>query len=903
MSAANINVCKITATRPKTVTKEFWLDGSDIKKKTTAHVTTGQMEIVPLGGITGFAELLQGLGTNQCLIYGTPPRNAKLVTEEVWLKKGKPADLLPRSKSVFTWPNGGGILMLDYDAPKDGGDAMRKEQLLGAVRGACPDFDMTDSIWWPSTSSCIYEGDTERVGVKGQRIYTHVADAKDIERAGKALNTRLWARGFGRYEVSSSGSLLERGMFDSSVWQTNRIDFAAGASCGDGLEQRRGSPELLLGFVGGAMDTTTAIPDPTPEEIAAANEAKRIARDLKKEDCEAQRGEWLKERVGEIIVRDGVTEEQAKQIATRAVEKHDLMGDWSIVCKAEGGEEITAKVLEVLDHPERFHGMLTLDPLEPDYDGRRWVGKLYLYSARPTLHSMAHGGVGFRLTRQPMRIEVVSGKGSETTDALLEVLRRAPDVFDFGAELVTIGRGGTIHPQNEHGLRYTSGGLTQFWRWQKLPQGGAVEMLLDPPTAIVKNAISLGQQRDLKPLDAVITAPTLRPDGSVLSTPGYDSSTRLLFEAAQLPPDIPEYPTPEQAKAALEYLWRPFSDFPFCGALDRAVHLAALLTAAVRAVLPTAPAFGYDAPVQGSGKTLLARCVGILAAGEDPGVWPHTAGRDDEEIRKRIFTVLRSGARALIWDNVVGSFDSAAMASAITSPTYQDRILGASNSSTVPNRMLLILTGNNLSLEGEMPRRVLVARIDPETDRPFAREFDLDPFAVCRAERQTMLAAALVLIRAYLTNCEGPMATGKLASFEQWDAWVRQTVLYAEKLMPGQFGDVMDVVKANQACDPEQELLGMLLVAWRRNFGNEFKSAHEVMAVINSHFHDLTKPDAEGAADALKSALGDMSRGVVTVRGIGKMLGYRAGRIVDGLRLVKKIDRTKLALWAVENVF
>lgn len=65
-------------------------------------------------------------------------------------------------------------------------------------------------------------------------------------------------------------------------------------------------------------------------------------------------------------------------------------------------------------------------------------------------------------------------------------------------------------------------------------------------------------------------------------------------------------------------------------------------------MLPTAPAFAFDAPVQGSGKTLLAKCVGALMEGRVPDVWPHTAGRDDEETRKRLFTMLRSGARALV---------------------------------------------------------------------------------------------------------------------------------------------------------------------------------------------------------------------------------------------------------------
>jgi hypothetical protein len=261
--------------------------------------------------------------------------------------------------------------------------------------------------------------------------------------------------------------------------------------------------------------------------------------------------------------------------------------------------------------------------------------------------------------------------------------------------------------------------------------------------------------------------------------------------------------------------------------------------------------------------------------------------------------VLRSGARAIIWDNVVGSFDSAAMASAITSPNFQDRILGASSSSSVPNRAMLILTGNNLTLAGEMPRRVLVARIDPATDRPFSRHFNVDPFDVCQSERQTMIASALVLIRAHLSNSDGALGKGRLASFEMWDAWVRQTVIYANSLMPGKFGDVMEVVQANQEQDPEQETLGILLDAWQRNFGSEYKLTSEVMAVLKvGYVSELS------VAGQLNEAVSDVyGKGAMTSRSLGKTLGYRAGRVVNGKRLVFSVDRhTKLKRWAVEVV-
>jgi hypothetical protein len=73
-----------------------------------------------------------------------------------------------------------------------------------------------------------------------------------------------------------------------------------------------------------------------------------------------------------------------------------------------------------------------------------------------------------------------------------------------------------------------------------------------------------------------------------------------------------------------------------------------------------------------------------------------------------------------------------------------------------------VLTGNNLSLAGDLPRRVIICRIDPETDQPFARQFDLNPLAHVLEHRAAMLAAACILIRARFTHMTQP-APGRLA--------------------------------------------------------------------------------------------------------------------------------------------
>ncbi len=879
MAEMTIQLCRITATTPAYVTKEFSLEAGKLQKSTVANVTRGNMQIQCIKNAEDFSQLLQSLGPSQCLTYGIPPNDAELVTEKVWNTLGQPQGPFPRTIAVFNWPKGAGIMMLDYDPPKDGRPPLGKKALLKLLLDAVPMIGSSWLVWWPSTSSHIYANGEEMSGLKGQRIYLSVKDASDIPRAGAVLNERLWARGYGHFEVSKSGQLLKRNVFDGAVWQPNRIDFAAGAKCGPGIEQRRGAPFVYAPENSELLDTRKALPDLTEEEANKAETIQRQHRSQASPAAEQKKGAWIKDRTDELIrLNPTITQKNATGLVRRAIESNDLASDWRITVKC--GDELPKEipVLEALNNPDQYDGALTLDPLEPDYDGGRWVGKLYLKGPRPNLFSFAHGGICFRLHREPARIEVVGGKSTSTTDKLLDVLRNASDYFDFGADLVRVGHAGTLHPLNESSLQYFAGGLVQFWESRVTQSGTSVERLLDPPVAICRSITALGAQRNLKKLTSVITAPTLRPNGTLLNAAGYDESTGLLFDPPETLPAIPLFPTCQQAKEALGFLWNPFQDFPFCSRVDRAVHLAAILTATVRPSLSTAPGFAYDAPVQGSGKTLLARCIGAIVQGDDPSVWPHTAGRDDEEVRKRIFTVLRSGARVLIWDNVVGAFDSQAMASCMTSPNLTDRILGKSSSSTVPNRMMLILTGNNLLLQGEMPRRILISRIDPATEQPFSRSFDLDPFAYCRQNRQRMVAAALTVIRASLNHgCSEPIK-GKLASFEEWDSWVRHAVLYANELMPGMFGDVMDSIKANQQVDPEQEALANLLKACEERYGPRYFTVAEMIkdAATFSYNEQCLR---------LKEALVELpvaNPQQLNAKSIGKYIGNRKRRIVAG---------------------
>ena len=640
------------------------------------------------------------------------------------------------------------------------------------------------------------------------------------------------------------------------------------------------------------------------QDRAQRNKAKskKVLADL----ARARRDEWESSRIAEQLSIQSLeaTEEAtaaARVVVRRAVENLELSADWPVIV-IDGQRRQRVSVAEILKDPVAFHERLTLDPLEPDYDGGRPVGKLFLTGGTPCLHSMAHGGATYRLsdemTARLPSIDIQEGGEAEATDELIGLMREWPEMLDLGAELAIVEPTGERVLLNEHSLRHLAGLKVRFIESGVRSNGQPYEKPIDPPLSMFKSVLALKSMRRLKPLDAVISAPTLRPDGSVLDQFGYDPDTRILYCGIEEQHYVPDGPTEEQARAALANLWEPFECFPFIGPLDEAVHLAALLTVVLRPALPQAPAFGYDAPVQGSGKTLLARCVAVLGFGGEPAVYPHTAGRDDEEIRKRLFAALRSGDPVLIWDNVTGVLDSAAMAAMLTSSSYRDRILGVSETCSIPNRATLVLTGNNLALKGDMVRRVLVSRIDPRTDQPFAREFAVDPFAYCRDRRQSLVAAALTLVRFALTHdfCKGK---GRMASFEAWDSLVRQTIICVKQTIAiDRFGDVMERVRENQARDPEQEMLQALMEAWFACFGSSPVSAQQLIKEAEQGFGGDDTPN-----DRLRLALNDLTPhgGLVTVS-LGRQLAYRKGRIVGGLWIEEAGKRDGTKLWRVASV-
>ena len=160
---------------------------------------------------------------------------------------------ITRTRDYFQFVPAPGLLMLDYD-PLPGVAALPADELRTLLVEAAPCLAAAPMLWRPSVSSGICAPDgRELTGLRGQRIYIPVADASLTPKAGEALVSLLWAVGQGHAIVGTAGQTLLRTLVDATVFQPERLDFAAPPLLADGLT-RRPAQARIWGETAGRFD-------------------------------------------------------------------------------------------------------------------------------------------------------------------------------------------------------------------------------------------------------------------------------------------------------------------------------------------------------------------------------------------------------------------------------------------------------------------------------------------------------------------------------------------------------------------------------------------------------------------------------------------------------------------------
>ena len=509
---------------------------------------------------------------------------------------------------------------------------------------------------------------------------------------------------------------------------------------------------------------------------------------------------------------------------------------------------------------------------------------------------------------------LVTHEEFDVNDRAIAALGADPELYQRNLKLVTVAidektskaegikrAAGTplIRPVQPARLRED---LTRVARWMKakVTRDGEIEMVpTHPPDWSVAAVMARENWANIRRLVAIIEAPTLRPDGSVIEKPGFDQATGLLYIPNLDFPRVPIRPTRADAQAAAQDLLDLVSDFPFKDG-HHVAWLAALLTAMARLLIDgPVPLFLFEANVSGAGKTLLCDLIAIIVTGR-----PMTRtgyAHDPVEMGKQISATALAGDALVLFDNLAngGLFGNPALDRALTGRTWRDRILGKLE--MTPNLDLIAVffaSGNNTALCSDVARRIVQNRLECPHEHPEERTGFQIPELLGHAakHRGALVIAVLTILRAYILAGK-PRQDLTPMDFVAWSGLIRNAVYWATGIDP--CADHHALADSN----PERGQSAALVEAWRELQVGSGRKGFTVAEMLRMLGEDKDGLRYHSLRDALAELSSRTKPGELPSSGIiGKKIQAIRGQVFGDKRFVMIDDYNRAKVWSVEQV-
>jgi hypothetical protein len=349
-----------------------------------------------------------------------------------------------------------------------------------------------------------------------------------------------------------------------------------------------------------------------------------------------------------------------------------------------------------------------------------------------------------------------------------------------------------------------------------------------PPKDYVRD-MSADDNPPLPMLRRIVAAPVFASDGTLQTDEGYHPASKTYYHPGNSLriPDVPKSPTPDQVRLAMELITKSIQDFPFVSAADRTNALAFAFTPFARDFIegPT-PLGDIEATGPGTGKGLLVDTLLIPAIGRNIGVM--TQWGDEEECRKRVTAVLKSGKPAVLLDNVVKPLNSGTFAGALTAIDWEDRMMATHETRSFPVRCVWLMTANNPVMSTEIARRCVRIRLDAKCERAWQRDnFEISNLrGWVHENRAQLIGAYLTVIQAWVTAGR-PMSKTKLGSYEDWAAVIGGILELAGQ--PDFLGNLQEFYDAS---DNEGAAWRELVERWEEAHGFTVVSVGDLFKIV-----------------------------------------------------------------------
>jgi putative DNA primase/helicase len=526
-------------------------------------------------------------------------------------------------------------------------------------------------------------------------------------------------------------------------------------------------------------------------------------------------------------------------------------------------------------------------------------------------------------------IKIRAGLHHEATDRAQDILVAAGPgpIYQRKGTLVNIGEAparrwdGTIEQQSAVVLS------TPTFLRRVLSQRAACEKWqarekewrpCDPPKDLAEEFFSLDSWR-LPIMRRLVKAPLIRPDGSLLSEPGFDQSTGLYLCSGLPGVRVPSCPTREDAERASDELVKIFKDadgdaYPWADPPGRpgqslSVALSGILTAIQRAVLPYAPLHAITAPRRGTGKSHLVDVISLIASGERADCL--SVAEKPEEFDKALGAKLIESAALVSLDNLERPLKGGFLNQVLSQTVVSVRVLGLSKTVKVEPSVALFATGNNLEIRGDTVRRTVMCKMDAKMEFPENRVFEADLRDEVLRRRAELVSHALTII-AWRHTWPGdtphpgvPLAVIQpddtlveplpLAGYSEWCRMVR------DPLVALGHADPVQSIQEARATDSDDEALNALLNAWHRAFGDEVRSTRQAIdcfQMIESDGSDASERKND-LHQAMRAITQDKKDADINGNTLGKYIGRKDGNSCDNKCFVLSSTIRGIRHWKV----
>lgn len=342
--------------------KRFFLDDDgQLQKQANGLFSKGYVTVQNANNAQELAELAQNLTPQDALCLGQPRGVNALGTAPVATRQAQQAlvnssvPILSRTKDDFSFGQGQGWLLLDYDTRGLSEAVFSRIEQLGGIMNALhhvwPELENSDFVVRPSSSAGVHIIGDPAPSVSGFHMFVRLKRATDIPQALKTLHSRCWLNGLGYHMISKSGHLLDRSIVDITVGSPERLIFTAPPILGEGIVREHQYAAIHQGV---------EIPCPKAPLGAQWSRARDIDRQRSQPDAAKQHSIYLRKSIEDRQASHGGSYASAEAIVLNRIEGRQLLDD--DVLHLPSGATVT--VGDILDQIKLGERISCADPIE-----------------------------------------------------------------------------------------------------------------------------------------------------------------------------------------------------------------------------------------------------------------------------------------------------------------------------------------------------------------------------------------------------------------------------------------------------------------------------------------------------------------------------------------------------------